>query len=260
MPNFRWLGQIGRQWLGAIAFYTCIPIPHRWPLEFAGIARWAPWIGLLISGGLGLINLLLLGLGFPAWPRSVLVVGLWIAITGGLHLDGAMDTADGLAVLDPERRLTVMADSRTGAFGVMAAVIIFSLKTAALISFPGTALEPLMLATVWGRWGQLWAIARYPYLKPSGKGAMHKANIKLPGDLLLGSAVVIGLILSLWWQHPIEWRRILSIFGVGLAIAIALPAWFNHKLGGQTGDTYGAIVEWTEALLLLCLTTPWLSG
>jgi adenosylcobinamide-GDP ribazoletransferase len=258
MSNFHWLGQIGQQWLGAIAFYTCIPIPHRWPLEFTGIARWVPLVGLLIGAGLGLINLLLLGLGFPAWPRSILLVSLWIAITGGLHLDGAMDTADGLAVLDPERRLTVMADSRTGAFGVMAAVIIFSLKTTALNSFPGIALEPLMLATVWGRWGQLWAIARYPYLKPSGKGAMHKANIKLPGDLLLGSVAVIGLVAWQCWQHPTEGLRILRIFLVGLAIAVSIPAWFNHKLGGQTGDTYGAIVEWTEALFLCCLTAPWL--
>ncbi|MBW4549877.1 MAG: adenosylcobinamide-GDP ribazoletransferase [Aphanocapsa sp. GSE-SYN-MK-11-07L] len=255
--NFRWLGQIGRQGLGAIAFYTGIPIPHTWALEFTGIARWAPWVGLLIGAGLGLFNLLLSHLGVPVWPRSVLVVSLWIAITGGLHLDGAMDTADGLAVLDPARRLAVMADSRTGAFGVMAAVIIFSLKTTALISLPGTALEPLILATVWGRWAQLWAIARYPYLKPTGKGAMHKANLKLPWDLVIGSIPVLGLTVGLAIQQANALNP-LSQSLVGFAIALGLSAWFNHKLGGQTGDTYGAIVEWTEALLLCCLTVPWL--
>ncbi len=258
--NLRWLGQIGRQGLGAIAFYTCIPIPHTWPLEFAGIARWAPWVGLLIGAGLGMANFVLSSLGLPIWPRSVLVVSLWIAITGGLHLDGAMDTADGLAVLDPARRLAVMADSRTGAFGVMAAIAIFSLKTAALISFAASNFEPILLATVWGRWGQLWAIARYPYLKPTGKGAMHKANLKLPWDLLIGSVPVLGLMAGLMIQqaNSTRWLNPLGQACVGLAIALSLSAWFNHKLGGQTGDTYGAIVEWTEALLLCCLTVPWL--
>lgn len=251
----RRLARIPPQWLGAIAFYTCIPLPPRWPLQFNGIARWAPLIGVGIGVSLAGANGLLQRLGFPPLVRSGIVVSLWIAMTGGLHLDGAMDTADGLAVLEPDRRLAVMADSRSGAFGVMAAVVLWGLKTSALFSLPSPAIGPLLLATTWGRWGQLWAIARYPYLKLEGKGAIHKKNLRLPWDLVIGSAVIFGVMAGQLWQAPLSGPQILASAGAGLLITTALAAWLNHQLGGHTGDTYGAIVEWTEALLLCCLTT-----
>src|SRR4028119_930602 len=85
----------------AVAFYTCLPVPMSWTLEFRGIARLAPTIGLLIGGLLGLADVGLQLLGMPALTRSALVVVLGIAVTGGLHLDGAMDAADGLAGTGP---------------------------------------------------------------------------------------------------------------------------------------------------------------
>ncbi|MDX2232510.1 MAG: adenosylcobinamide-GDP ribazoletransferase [Leptolyngbyaceae cyanobacterium bins.349] len=245
-------------WLGAIAFYTCLPIPHTWPLEFSGIARWAPLVGVLIGGSLGLVDLGLALLHCPALMRSAIVVTGWLAITGGLHLDGAMDAADGLAVLDPQRRLEVMADSRAGAFGVMAAVVIVLLKTTALSSLTWNRGLALMLAAGWGRWGQLVAIARYPYLKATGKGAFHKAAIHslreaIPSLLLLIAVSSIGLKLE-WDQGWDQEWTIACANLLGCSTAWATGAWFNWKLGGHTGDTYGAIVEWTETLLLCGLT------
>ena len=124
--------------VGAIAFYTCLPVPQRWTLRLDGIARWAPVVGLGIGGLVGLLDCGLGYLGMPILTRSAIVVAVWVTITGGLHLDGAMDTADGLAVLDPQRRLQVMADSYTGAFGAMTAGIILLLKVAALTDIVGT--------------------------------------------------------------------------------------------------------------------------
>ena len=119
----------------AVAFYTCLPVPMSWTLEFRGIARLAPAIGLLIGGMLGLADVGLQLLGMPALTRSALVIVLGIAVTGGLHLDGAMDAADGLAVPDPVRRLEVMRDSVTGAFGAMAAIaIVFGVFTGSLLA------------------------------------------------------------------------------------------------------------------------------
>lgn len=189
----------------------------------------------------------------PVLTRSALVVVGWIAITGGLHLDGAMDTADGLAVQDPQRRLQVMADSATGAFGAMAAIAIILLKTAALTDLNSSHWLALMAACGWGRWGQQVAIARYPYLKPTGKGAFHKAAIRSHWDLLPG----LILLLSLSGLQILLGDRIvlaMAMGGGGSAIAFLTAAWFNHQLGGHTGDTYGAVVEWTEALLLCLLT------
>jgi adenosylcobinamide-GDP ribazoletransferase len=103
--------RLGSRVAAAIAFYTCLPVPATWALEFQGVARLAPVVGLLLGGLLGLLDVGLQALAMPVLTRSALIVAAWMALTGGLHLDGAMDTADGLAVLDPERRLEVMEPS-----------------------------------------------------------------------------------------------------------------------------------------------------
>lgn len=246
--------QLLRKVAAAIAFYTCLPVPGAWSLEFHGIARLAPLVGLLIGGLLGLLDSTLQFLDMPVLTRSALVVLAWVAVTGGLHLDGAMDTADGLAVQDPQRRLQVMADSATGAFGAMAAIALLLLKTTALIDLEATRWLVFMVVAGWGRWGQLVAIARYPYLKPAGKGAFHKNSIRSPGDLVPGLVLLLGLS---GWQVALDSDRWLVSIGMacgGFGIAVLTGAWFNYKLGGHTGDTYGAVVEWTEALLLCLLT------
>ncbi|HEY9909656.1 MAG TPA: adenosylcobinamide-GDP ribazoletransferase [Thermosynechococcaceae cyanobacterium] len=250
-PNpLRWLWTL----IGAVTFYTCLPIPQTWRQEFQGIARWATAIGLAIGGILFLLDTGLHWLGIPVLVRSALLVLVWVAITGGLHLDGAMDTADGLAVIDPARRLQVMSDSHSGAFGVMAAIAILLLKTVALAELSNDRGFALAMAAGWGRWGQLAAIVRYPYLKSEGKGAFHKAAVRSTWDALPSLLLLLGyegLYLAL---YPSSGFLILVTTLGGLTIAFTVGAWFNHKLGGHTGDTYGAIVEWTEALLLCCLT------
>jgi adenosylcobinamide-GDP ribazoletransferase len=238
--------------VAAIAFYTCIPVP-AWSLDFHKVARLAPLVGLIIGGLLGLLDHGLYLLGMPLLTRSALVIVAGVGITGGLHLDGAMDTADGLAVMEPERRLAVMADSHTGAFGAMAAIALLLLKTVALADLPDWRWFLLPVVAGWGRWAQQVAIARYPYLKPTGKGSFHKSAIQSGWDtvpslllLLLLSLLPILVFLNARW------------LGLGLlsggAIALLVPAWFARKLGGHTGDTYGASVEWTEAILLILLT------
>ncbi len=237
----------------AVAFYTCLPVPMSWTLEFRGIARFAPAIGLLIGGILGIADLGLQLLGMPTLTRSALVVVLGIAVTGGLHLDGAMDAADGLAVPDPVRRLEVMRDSVTGAFGAIAAVAILLLKTAALTDLNEYRWLALMGVAGWGRWGQLVSIARYPYLRPQGKGAFHKESVYSAFDIIPGVLLLLSLSVL---QVVLEGDRWLLAVGMALggsAIGILTGAWFNHRLGGHTGDTYGAVVEWTEALLLCLL-------
>jgi len=256
VPGSRQLQYLMRQFGGAIAFYTVVPLPPAWPLELQGIARWAPLVGILMGGILGWLDQGLAGLGTPSLTRSGLIVAAWIGITGGLHLDGAMDTADGLAVPAPERRLAVMADSRTGAFGVMAAAVILMLKTTALADLSSQRFWVLMAVGGWGRWGQLVAIAAYPYLKPAGKGAFHKAAIRF-WDLLPSTMLLLGLS-TIWMANAVSlWPWIAAI--LGSTIALGLGFWLRSKLGGHTGDTYGAIVEWTEALLLCGLVSlpPW---
>ena len=249
----RWLTQGLAQIAAAIAFYTTIPIPIQWSLEFQWVSRWAVVVGLLIGGSLAGLNAVLETVGMPVLVRCGVVVICWIGITGGLHLDGAMDTADGLAVQNPERRLQVMTDSATGAFGAMAAIALVLLKLTALAelgSFQGLA---LIAAAAWGRWAQQVAIARYPYLKPTGKGAFHKAA--LPSLSSVVPSLLLLLVVSLLPSFVgVAWQWGLSVILIGGAIALLVPAWFAQQLGGHTGDTYGATVEWTEAIVLVLLT------
>jgi adenosylcobinamide-GDP ribazoletransferase len=135
----------------------------------------------------------------------------------------------------------------------MAAVLIVLLKTLALSDLTSHRGLALILVAAWGRWGQLVAIARYPYLRPEGKGALHKTAIHslweaVPTLLLLGA--IGGLAFA---QSGERWLGV-YLTTLGATIAILTGAWFNHKLGGHTGDTYGATVEWTETLLLVGLT------
>ena len=240
--------------LAGIAFYTCIPVPFSEKLAFQGVARVAPLIGIFIGSLLSILENGLQLLGVPNLTRSTLVIATWVGITGGLHLDGVMDTADGLAVTDPQRRLVVMSDSHTGAFGAMAAVVVLLLKVVALSDISPDREWTLILAAAWGRWGQLAAIVRYPYLKPTGKGAFHKTAIRSAWEALPTFFLLVGMGGVYGWVHPELWQRGVLLSGGGCVIALATGAWFHHKLGGHTGDTYGAVVEWSEALLL-CLMT-----
>jgi adenosylcobinamide-GDP ribazoletransferase len=240
--------------LAALTFYTCFPVSASFQLDFTRIARWAPVIGLGLGGGLGLVDLGLDWLGLPILTRSGLIVVLWIWWTGGLHLDGAMDAADGLAVQDPDRRLIVMSDSVTGAFGAMVSVVIILLKTCALAEITHDRLWILALAAGWSRWGQVLAIALYPYLKIQGKGAFHREGMNLPQDVFLGFVLILMVTGYQIYLQPGNWESIWLRSIASSGISALVGYYFHRRLGGHTGDTYGAVVEWTEAFSL-CLFT-----
>lgn len=262
MKVFRLMGTFWRtqitlawaRWNGAVLFYTCLPLPERWPAEFARIAQWAPWVGVLLGGLLAISDGLLALLQMPELLRSTLVVCFGIVLTGGLHVDGVMDVADGLAVPDKERRLAVMSDSRVGAFGVMAAIALLGLKVAALSALSQYRPSALVLAALWGRSAQQWAIAGYPYLKVEGKGAFHKAacpSAKAFVPSFMG-LVIFHLLLGI---SGLSWGWVFQAAVAGMLFSACTSAYFARQLGGHTGDTYGAVVEWTEALVLCAMAT-----
>jgi adenosylcobinamide-GDP ribazoletransferase len=243
--------EIGSGCLAAIAFYTIIPVPYTEKMPFQLAARYLPVIGLGIGLILAGLDELFAGFGVSSLLRSAVLVFIWLGITGGLHLDGAMDTADGLAVQDPSRRLQVMADSLSGAFGVMVAIAILTLKILALADIETLRGWVFIITPAWSRWAQQIAILRYPYLKPSGKGAFHKQALPTGYWLIPGVLLLAGLSLAPWSMVPMPLAICLGGFCAAGAIALTVPAWFHQQLGGHTGDTYGAVVEWTETLILL---------
>ena len=243
--------RLAQQLFGAIAFYTTIPISARWTLDFTRIARWSPFVGFLIGVFLVLIDgvcqlLLPMPLG-----STVVVLG-WVWVTGALHLDGAMDTADGLGVWDRQKRLDVMSDSRSGAFGVIAAIAILMLKSIALMSVSSARPLALLWIPVWARCAHVWAVGRYPYLKSEGKARLHHDSF-VPGwdyipGLMLQMLFAIAMVALQAWPN-IHW--LVGSYGVAIGLSWGIGYWFFRKLGGVTGDIHGAIVEWTETILLL---------
>ena len=149
--------------------------------------------------------LLLTALGWNALSVApvVLAFGLWL--TGGLHLDGLMDTADGLAA-GATRVLEAMDDSRVGASGVQALVMVLLLQLAALLRLDGMAPAVLVLAAVAGRVAPLWAMARFRYLRSEGTAAFHRLHHRglregRPTLLLLAVVMVTGAV-SLAGRSP----------------------------------------------------------
>jgi adenosylcobinamide-GDP ribazoletransferase len=226
-----------------------------WPRpRFERIARFAPWIGLVLGGLQALLWWLPAG-WLPAPARLALVMALGLALTGGLHHDGALDTADGLAA-GPRRRLEAMADSRVGAAAVQVALLLALLRAAGLACLlPASPLLGALLlvwAAFWGRLAPLPAMAFHPYLRREGSAAFHRRHWQGLARELRPALLALALLLALGWLLPIpllgRWLGLL-----GLLPAWLVPWWLGRRLGGHCGDSYGASVEWTETLSLLLM-------
>ena len=107
------------------------------------------------------------------------MLALWIVLTGALHFDGLLDTADGLLGGDtPERRMQIMRDERTGAYGVAAGGLILLTMFGALNAIPGDRWPALVTAPLLGRCGISLCIALLPYARKQGLGRDIKDNAR----------------------------------------------------------------------------------
>lgn len=253
LPVPMWLRDLAGAWI----FYSVLP---AWPglqPRFERIARFAPWIGLLL--GLLQAGLWLLLQGrVPLAAQVALVLALGIALSGGLHLDGVMDTADGLAAGD--RCLEAMKDSRVGASGVQALVLLVLLRGAALVCLGVAAPAALLWAGFWSRVSPLLAMACFPYLRPDGgTAAFHRAHWRGLGREGRPALLALVLLLALPVLLPLPAVELLLAadrwsWALAAAVpALLVPLWLGRRLGGHSGDSYGACVEWSEALALLLI-------
>ena len=254
-----WLRDLAGAWI----FYSVLPaLP--WPKpRFQRIARFAPWVGAVLGG---LQALLWWGLEgrVPAMAQVALVLAAALLLSGGLHMDGAMDTADGLAA--GERLLEAMDDSRVGASGAQALALLLLLRTAALATLAAAAPLALPWAALWGRVAPLMAMARFPYLRPGGTAAFHREHwaglaVELRPTALLVLLLVVIEMAAAAWVLPGSGATMAVLAGLaGLLPALVVPLWLGKRLGGHSGDSYGACVEWTEALALLLSAALSLGG
>ena len=232
--------------LEAVRFLTFIPLPARdasWE-EAGRSTAYFPLVGVLL-GAIFVLADALLG---KVWSRllvSEVLMVLWVLLTGGLHLDGLADTVDGLrGGRAREERLAIMKDSRLGTFGGVAVFCLLTLKLA-FVNELGQAWRGrgLLLAPTLGRWAMVYGMWAFPSARPGGVGSMFKEHSGLR-ELVLATALALVVAFSLFHL----WG--LAILG-GLWLAAALLGLtLTRALGGMTGDTYGALCEVSEALVL----------
>lgn len=241
-------------WIG-LQFLTRIRVMRQvnWTDEdCGGSVKFFPIYGLVIGVVLA-AGYYVCGQFFPPLVTAVFLLILEVYITGGIHVDGFMDTMDGLfSGRTPERILEIMKDSRVGAHGVIAFGLLYLSKFSIYYEFPSEILTPALIITpVLGRWAMVMGITQFPYARPAGMG---KSFHQFAG----GSAMPIATVCAA-----------AAAAGLGLTGAVVFAvtgAWsylfcrrVSKQLSGLTGDVYGAVTELTQvvAMLVIYLSSMW---
>ncbi len=238
----------------ALSLLTAIPTPARWPDDGRPqVAGWFPAVGALI-GAVGYCVIKLAenaGIaGRAPYVVAVATVGAWALITRMLHWDGLADVADGYwGSPDVERRLEIMADSHTGAFGATAVALVAVLEVAALGSFIEYHQYAVLVVPLFARF----AATTAAWLgKPARPGGLGDAVIGRPSliALVVCGATLAGATVSLWYAYGPEG---LALAALGLVMALIVPHVLALRFGGVTGDVMGASVLLTEALVFAAI-------
>jgi len=238
--------------LTATQSLTRIPVPSPPRAPDAALlgqsAIFYPVIGMLLGlAGFGLYRLL-----DPFLPRDIvmlLVLALWVLLTGALHDDGLADAADAFGSQPtPEKILTVLKDSRIGTYGTVAIVLSMLLRWRGLAAIESDyILAACVVSQVIPRTGVLYLAA---WAGPATSGSGGSFALGLRAWHLIGATLVAGILVASIWppMPPVIW----AVAACGL-ILVLLKFYFHRRLGGITGDCLGAAVQFQEIAILLAL-------
>ena len=231
----------------AVGFLTRIPVATG-PVEPRDLGRavaWFPAVGAALGAVLVGAHHLLAGAVSPGLI-AVTLVAVHAGITGGLHLDGVADVFDALGGGrgQRDRMLAIMRDSRIGAHGAAALTLVIAAKLLAVAQvLDRSAGWALYASPVVARWAVVPIVLGFPYARPDGLGKPFHGHA---GHAQLAGATAIAAI-SIGWLGA---RAIVP--GVcGALAALAIAVWLHRRLGGLTGDVYGAAIEVAELAFLI---------
>ena len=237
--------------LAALSFLTIFPSPKSADLSQHVVSNsraWFPLVGLLI--GIVLVGLeWSLGHLFPPYLTAALLVVFLVIANRALHLDGLMDTCDGLfGGQTPERRREIMRDSSVGAFAVAGAGSVLLLKYGAILSLLSASLPgkeaALLVFPVVSRYAMVLQLMVYTYVRTPGLGSpFHGSDARTASTVAaVIAALAAGILGGL--------GGILILAAICL-FALALGQLAVRLIGGLTGDIYGATNELSEVAALL---------
>ena len=240
----------------SLQFLTRLPLPFRIEGPDDLFARGTVFFSIAgaIIGVLDAAVYWLFSRWMGPWPSACLVILFDTWFTGGLHLDGLADTADAFGSLrDRDKMLEIMKDSRIGTFGVLAIVGVLLGRIALYGELMSrempimTLLGILAVIPVLSRTGMVLLIYSSRYARENGLGGMfftYRSKIDL--------AFWITLILAAGLTYIIL-PSVISLILAGAMFVVGI--WHRwrcyRKIGGMTGDTLGAGLEWMEAAMSL---------
>jgi adenosylcobinamide-GDP ribazoletransferase len=244
---------VWRAFLIAGRFLTRLPLPQPGPVSAGDIGRSAalyPLVGLIIGLLLWGLSGLLTGHDIRgADLAAALVLGAWVWVTGGLHLDGLADTADGwIGGLGERRRtLEIMKDPRSGPFAIMALTLVLLCKWTAIAALiGGGAAGGLVWIPVLGRAQLLLLVLTTAYARAAGMGREISAQVPRP-------AAWAGLAATFMASAVFLGAEVLAPIAVGGVLFLVWRRSLMVRLGGFTGDTAGALVELSETAMLVAV-------
>jgi adenosylcobinamide-GDP ribazoletransferase len=239
---------IGLQFLTRIRLVT----QTEWSLEsFGKSVKYFPLVGLVIGSILSIVAyffIIYLPLHHILVPKHIISTALLILsilITGGLHCDGFMDTMDGVfSGRSRDKMLEIMKDSRVGANGVTAFIMLFLCKWSLLLDIlPENLVLALFIMPIISRLGMVMGITLFPYARPDGIG---KAFAQYADK----KSLMIAILSTFIFVVPLGIISIISMISVAI-FTILFCKYITNVLGGLTGDVYGALTELSEVIVLI---------
>lgn len=244
-------------------FFSVVPIKKQLDMNAKSVTwmyAFLPIVGLLfgtvISGGVfafaqfSEVSSLLL---------AILIVVGFILLTGGLHVDGWIDMSDAFfSYGEKEKRLEILDDPRTGAFGVISVVCLILLKIGFIYEMllkGHLAIIPFILFIPFiARIGMLLYFLTMKTAKETGLAAYFK-SVVIPEKLALIGSIICLLFFVSWFYFAL-YSLFILIFAM-LIVVFFYRKWSYKHFGGMSGDLLGALGEGLEVMLwltvLLCI-------
>lgn len=247
---------------GCVRFFSRLPVPSIGtgdePSHMPAFERtaWALPIAGLVIAAPALIGVLALhGAGAPATPAAFLFVVVLVLCTGGLHEDGLADMADGFGGgMSRDRKLAIMKDSRIGAYGVLALVLIVGLKISAIAHLfaSGALIEfamQILLAIMVSRFVMLFLWHALPNARSDGLSVMAGRPRRRAVEIAFG-IVAIAIVLT---AGALGLDAIAGLTTAAFLTTALVGSMAMRHIGGQTGDILGAAQQIAEAAILTAL-------
>lgn len=248
-------------WVGlclAFQFFSVLPIKRQLPMTrqtMTAMYSLLPVIGAVFGAILVAVYELLQRADVSLFFAAVILVVVHIICTGGLHLDGYVDVSDAFfSYGEREKRLEILEDPRTGAFGVISVVVLLLLQVAAVYELLSRQLDEtwlyLLLVPVLLRCGVMLYFTTMKCAKTSGLAYYFSTNMQLKIVKISAVIVMLGFLVA----AAITQIYALAALAVIQAVIVWLHRRFSYKhFGGMNGDLAGAIYEGSNALLWLTL-------